>query len=268
MDYGLDGKSVIVTGASKGIGKAIAAAFVREGANVVLSARSEPELNAAALEMCGSSGQIAAVAGDVASEAHRVALVDAAKQRFGGVHVLVNNAGTIGAFAGFDDLTLDDWRAVFELNVFAVVALTKLVLPIMRAQRFGRIINISSESGVQPDAAMSHYNASKGALNALTKSLSKAVGADNILVNSVSPAFIKTPLVEKMLEDIAREKGISPAQAEAEFLRENRPNIVLKRAGTAEESAEPVLFLASEQASFITGANIRVDGGSVATVPI
>jgi 3-oxoacyl-[acyl-carrier protein] reductase len=268
MDYGLLGKSVIVTGASRGIGKAIAAAFVSEGANVVISARTKAELDSAAAEMSAGPGQVIPIAGDVTQDAHRAALVDAANERFGGVHVLVNNAGTIGAFAGFEDLSLDDWRSVFELNVFAPVALTKLVLPFMRRQRFGRIINISSESGVQPDAAMSHYNASKGALNTLTKSLSKALGDDNILVNTVSPAFIKTPLVEDMLEGIARQHGTSIEQAEADFLENNRQNIVLKRAGTSEESAAAVLFLASAQASFITGANIRVDGGSIATVAI
>jgi 3-oxoacyl-[acyl-carrier protein] reductase len=268
MNYGLENKSVIVTGASKGIGKSIAAAFVAEGANVVLSARTESELNKSASEMRGGPGKVTTVAGDVTQEADRVALVETAKQRFGGLHVLVNNAGMIGAFVDFEHLSLDDWREVFELNVFAVVGLTKLVLPIMREQRWGRIINISSESGVQPDAAMTHYNASKGALNTLTKSLSKAVGADNILVNAVSPAFIKTPLVEEMLENIGRVKGVSATQAEADFLRENRPNIVLRRSGTSDESAGAVVFLASDQASFITGANIRVDGGSIASIAI
>jgi 3-oxoacyl-[acyl-carrier protein] reductase len=268
MNYGLENKSVIVTGASKGIGKAIAAAFVAEGANVVLSARTESDLNAAASEMAAGPGKVVAVAGDMTNEADRVALVKTANERFGTVHVLVNNAGMIGGFVDFEHLSLDDWREVFELNVFSVVGLTKLVLPIMRAQRFGRIINISSESGVQPDAAMTHYNASKGALNTLTKSISKAVGTDNILVNTVSPAFIKTPLVEEMLENIGRERGVSALQAEADFLRENRPNIVLRRSGTSDESAGAVVFLASDQASFITGANIRVDGGSIASIAI
>ena len=268
MNMGLENKSVIVTGASKGIGKAVAAAFVVEGANVVMSARTESELSEAADELRGGPGKVVALAGDVTREEDRVALVDIANFRFGGVHVLVNNAGIIGAFADFENLSLDDWRAVFEVNVFAVVGLTKLVIPIMRKQRFGRIINISSESGVQPDAAMAHYNASKGALNTLTKSVSKAVGADNILVNTVSPAFIKTPLVEEMLENIARERGVSPSQAEADFLRESRPNLVLRRSGTPEESAGAVGFHASDQATFITGANIRVDGGSTASIAI
>ncbi len=267
MDYGLTGKAIVVTGASKGIGKAIAHAFTREGANVTLTARDEAELRHAAQDTAGP-GTALPVAGDITDADHRKAVVRATVERFGTVDVLVNNAGSIGAFAKFDDLSLDDWRSLYELNVFSVVAMTQLVLPIMRAQRSGRIINISSESAVQPDAAMPHYNSSKAALNNITKSLSKAVGPDGILVNSVAAAFIKTPLVEEMLANIARERGISPAEAERWFLRENRPNIVLGRAGTPEETAAAVLFLASAQASFITGSSVRVDGGSIATVGI
>lgn len=267
MDYGLTGKAVVVTGSSKGIGKAIAHAFIREGANVTFTARDEAELRRAAQEVQGP-GTALPVAGDITDAQHRETVVRATVERFGSLDVLVNNAGGIGAFASFEDLSLDDWRSLFELNVFSVVAMSKLVLPIMRAQRSGRIINISSESAVQPDAAMPHYNASKAALNSITKSLSKAVGRDGILVNSVAAAFIKTPLVEEMLANIGRERGISPAEAERWFLRENRPNIVLERAGTSEETAAAVLFLASSQASFITGSSVRVDGGSIATVGI
>lgn len=267
MDYGLAGKAVIVTGASKGIGKAIAHAFLREGANVALSARTERELKHAASE-AGGSGTAITIAGDITDAEHRKALVQTTVERFGTVDVLVNNAGGIGAFAAFEELRLEDWRSLFELNLFSVVDLTNLVLPIMRAQHFGRIINISSESAVQPDAAMPHYNASKAALNSITKSLSKAVGRDGILVNSVAAAFIKTPLVEEMLANIGKERGISTQEAEQLFLREHRPNIVLGRAGLPEETAAAVLFLASAQASFITGSSVRVDGGSIATVGI
>ncbi|HTU68712.1 MAG TPA: glucose 1-dehydrogenase [Candidatus Baltobacteraceae bacterium] len=268
MDYGLKGRSVIVTGASKGIGRATGLAFAREGANVVLFARGAHEVERAAGDAKDLPGTALAIAGDVTKAEDRERLVKTTVDRFGGIDVLVNNAGSIGAFAPFEDLTLENWRALFELNLFSVVGLIQLVLPHMRKVRRGRIINISSESAVQPDPVMNHYNASKAALNNLTKSLSKAVGADGILVNAVAPAFIKTPLVEEMLANLAREHGTTPAQAEQAFLKENRPNIVLGRAGTSEESAEAVLFLASDQASFITGSVLRVDGGSVATVSI
>jgi NAD(P)-dependent dehydrogenase (short-subunit alcohol dehydrogenase family) len=180
--------------------------------------------------------------------------------------VLVNNVGGVGEFAGFADLTDDDWFNALNLNVMSAVRATRAVLPYMQTLRWGRIINISSESGTQPDAMMPHYNASKAALNSLTKSLSKAYASDGILVNTVSPAFILTPLLQNMLTTLAKEKGVSRKDAEAQFLAHNRPHIELKRPGTSEEVAAAVVFLASEQASFITGSNLRVDGGSVASI--
>ena len=119
---------------------------------------------------------------------------------------------------------------------------------------------------MQPDPMMPHYNASKSALNSFTKSLSKAYGKDGILVNTVSPALIRTPLLDGMLQQQARARGISMDEAEQALLREFRPNIVLGRAGKPDETGGIVAFLASEQASFITGSNFRVDGGSVASI--
>jgi 3-oxoacyl-[acyl-carrier protein] reductase len=146
------------------------------------------------------------------------------------------------------------------------VRATRAAVPHMQRQKWGRIINISSESGVQPDPMMPHYNASKSALNSLTKSLSKAYGKDNILVNTVSPAFIRTPLLDGFFERTAKDRGVSVDEAERILLREFRPNILLGRAGKPEETAGICVFLGSEQASFITGSNYRVDGGSVASL--
>ena len=188
-------------------------------------------------------------------------------KRFGTIHVLVNNAGGVQAFASFNDhLTDDDWLAVLNLNLMSAVRSTRAVLPYMQQQKWGRIINISSESGTQPDAFMPHYNASKAAINNLTKSLSKAYGTDGILVNTVSPAFIMTPLVAEMMATVARERGVTPQEAHAQFLANNRPHIELRRPGRIEEVAAAAVFLASERASFITGTNLRVDGGSVASL--
>jgi NAD(P)-dependent dehydrogenase (short-subunit alcohol dehydrogenase family) len=179
---------------------------------------------------------------------------------------LVNNAGILGSFSPFEDLTDDEWFQVFNLNLFSVVKITRAVLPYMTQQNWGRIINMASENGLQPDAAMPHYSATKAALLNLTKSLSKGYGQHGILVNSVSPAFIKTPMVEAMLNQIAQEKSFTAQEAEAYFLKENRPHIELKRGGTSPEVAAAVVFLASEAASFIVGTNLRVDGGSVASI--
>ncbi|HSY14212.1 MAG TPA: SDR family oxidoreductase [Verrucomicrobiae bacterium] len=267
MDLGLKGKVVLVTGASRGIGRAIAEAFATEGAHVAIAARNAQEVQAVAAEIARQTkATVEGFATDVMQADQIKELVDHAAKRFGTIHILVNNAGGVGAFAPFEQLTDDDWLEILNLNVLSAVRATRAALPFMQKQKWGRIINISSESGTQPDAFMPHYNASKAALNNLTKSLSKAYAQDGILVNTVSPAFIMTPLVANMLKKMASEQGVSPEQVTSQFLANNRPHIELKRPGTSEEVAGAVLFLASEQASFITGTNLRVDGGSVASL--
>jgi 3-oxoacyl-[acyl-carrier protein] reductase len=269
MELGLKGKVVVVTGSSKGIGRSIAAAFVNEGCNVVINGRHAKELDATATELRGSAAgdaTVHTVVSDVAEAAGAKRVVDETVARLGTIHVLVNNAGGVGRFASFEELTDDEWLGAFTFNVLSAVRAARAALPHMQKQKWGRIINISSESGVQPDPVMPHYNASKSAMNSLTKSLSKAYGKDNILVNTVSPAFIRTPLVDGMLEEQARARGITVDEAEKALLREFRPNILLGRAGKPDETAGIVVFLASEQATFITGSNFRVDGGSVASI--
>jgi 3-oxoacyl-[acyl-carrier protein] reductase len=266
MNLGLQEKVVLVTGASKGLGKAIAEAFAAEGSRMALTARNQGELEQIVQEIQQRGGQAIALAADLTNANAVNPLVAETIAHFGTVHVLVNNAGSIGRFAAFEELSDDDWENLFNINLLSAVRITRAVLPAMRKQHWGRIINMASESGIQPDPQMPHYNASKAAMINLTKSLSKAYAKDGILVNTVSPAFIKTPLVERMLADLAKAKRITVQQAEEEFLRLNRPHIELGRAGTPEEVAAAVVFLASEAASFITGANLRVDGGSVASV--
>lgn len=254
MELGLKGKVVVVTGSSKGIGRSIAEAFARERAQVVINSRNAPELEATAAEMRKTGGAMLAIASDVTTAEGARRPIEEAVKKFGTVHVLVNNAGGAGRFGSFDDLTDDEWMDVYNLNVLSAVRATRAAVPHMQKQKWGRIINISSESGVQPDAIMPHYNASKSALNSLTKSLSKAYGKDNILVNTVSPAFIRTPLLDGFLARTAKDRKVSVAEAEQILLREFRPNILLGRAGKPEETAGICVFLASDQATFITGS--------------
>src|SRR5208282_5367976 len=214
MDLGLKGKVVLITGSSKGIGRSIAAAFAREGCQVVINGRNAAELEAAAAEMRGGQATVFAVVSDMTEAEGAKRVVEETVRRFGTIHVLVNNAGGAGRFGSFADLTDDEWLGAFNLNVLSAVRATRAALPHMQEQKWGRIINISSESGVQPDPMMPHYNASKSALNSLTKSLSKAYGKDGILVNTVSPAFIRTPLLDGLLEQEARSRGITVDQAE------------------------------------------------------
>ncbi|HTV65524.1 MAG TPA: SDR family oxidoreductase [Bryocella sp.] len=267
MDLGLRDKVVLVTAASEGIGRAIADAFAAEGAKVAITGRRGDHVRKAAQEIGQRHGtEVIGIAADATKADDNVRMVNETVQRFGAVHVLVNNAGGVGAFASFDDLTDENWLDILNLNLMSAVRATRAVLPHMQRQKWGRIINISSESGTQPDAAMPHYNASKGALNTLSKSLSKAYAKDGILVNTVSPAFIMTPLLSEFLQKMADEQGITHQEAVNRFLAGNRPHIELKRPGQSEEVASAVVYLASERASFITGANLRVDGGSVASV--
>jgi len=267
MELGLSDKIVLVTGASKGIGRAIAEAFAAEGSKVAIAARGAEELQRTASEISKGTGtEVMDVTADMSKAEDISSAIGEVVKRFGTIHVLVNNAGGVHAFASFNDLTDDDWLAVLNLNLMSAVRSTRAVLPYMQQQKWGRIINISSESGTQPDAFMPHYSASKAAMNNLTKSLSKAYGTDGILVNTVSPAFIMTPLVAEMIETVARGRGVTPEEAQAQFLANNRPHIELRRPGRMEEVAAAVVFLASERASFITGTNMRVDGGSVASL--
>ncbi|HXQ27383.1 MAG TPA: SDR family oxidoreductase [Candidatus Acidoferrales bacterium] len=266
MELGLKGKVALVTGSSKGIGRSIAEALAREGVQVVITSRHGNELEATAAEMRAAGAKVHAVIADATDAEDAKRGVDEAVRRFGTIHILVNNAGGAGRFGSFDDLNDDEWLGAYTLNVLSAVRATRAALPHMQKQKWGRIINISSESGVQPDPVMPHYNAAKSALNSLTKSLSKAYGKDGILVNTVSPAFIRTPLLDGLLAQEAKVRGITMDEAEKALLRSFRPNILLGRAGRSDETAGIVVFLASEQASFITGSNYRVDGGSVASL--
>jgi NAD(P)-dependent dehydrogenase (short-subunit alcohol dehydrogenase family) len=267
MTLSLSGKTALVTGGSKGIGAAAALSLSEARAKVAICSRNTEELRQTAADIEARTGhRVIPITADVTSQADVERLVQETEAALGGIDILVNNAGAVGQFGSFEEIPTELYTTLYELNVVSMVRLVKLVLPVMKAKKWGRIINISSENGLQPDPDMTPYNLTKAAIINFSKSLSKSLGGHNILVNTVSPAFIYTPLVREMMEGIAAKNNISPQEALRQFQAEKRPHIELKRAGTIEEVGAAIAFLASEAASFITGTNLRVDGGSVASI--
>lgn len=265
MDLSLDDKTALVTGGSKGIGFGIAKALADEGCDLVICARHTEELESAAKKLEESGVKVLAVNADLTKSDDIDRLVESALSTYGNIDILVNNAGTVGANGKFEDTPMEEWRHVFDLNLFAVVELTQKLAPFMREQGWGRIINISSENGTQPYPDMVHYSASKGALDNLTKALSKEYGKDGVLVNAISPGTTMTPLVDHMMKELAEEHGITKEKAVKLHLDKYRPHVELDRAAEIEEIGAVAAFLASEKASYVNGADYRVDGGSVAS---
>ena len=264
----LTGKVAVVTGASQGIGEAIARALYQEGAKVALMARTQAKLDGVAEEL---GDRAFAVAADVLDATSLAAAIQAAEKQLGPIDIAINNAGGIitsdgELFRPFDAVSDEDWLGTFELNVMSAVRVSRALAPKMAERGWGRIINISSESGVQPDPVAIEYAAAKGALNAMTKALSKAYGSRGVLANAVSPAYIDTPIVRSVLSQMPGGDKLDPDQLTQEYLGQFRPNIVVGHAGRSKDVAAAVVFLASDAASFITGINLRVDGGSVATL--
>lgn len=269
MDLGLKGKVAIVTGASQGMGAAIARRLIDEGCNVAVIARGAERLTALADELAaGAPGTVLPIACDITSASDVVSAVTRTIETFGGVDLLVNNAGglTTGGLLPFDDLSDEAFLATYDLNVLGAIRFIRAVLPSMRERGGGRIVNISSENGIQPDPVGADYNAAKAALSALSKTLSKALGSENILVNTLSPGLTRTEALARFIEDQSKAEGKSPAEIEQGLLTGFRPNIAVGRAGAPDEIAVGVLFLLSAPASFITGINLRIDGGSVSTI--
>ena len=260
----LAGRVAVVTGASKGIGRAIALELAEGGADLVINARGQAALDAVAAEIRARGREVEAVPADVATEAGARLVVERAVARFGGIDVLVNNAGK-GSPKRLLDLTEEDWHASFELNFMAAVRLSLACVPLMRARGGGRIINIASRVGRQPDPLFAPYAAAKAALINFTKSLANAFSKDGILSNCVVPGLIRTEAVEEAARQSAAATGKTVEEVFAETLR-RRP-IPAGRMGEPADVAGLVVFLASPRASWITGSTFTVDGGIVPTVP-
>ncbi len=241
----LSDKVAIVTGASRGIGRVIALALAKQGAKVVASARNAEALDSLIAEIKTQGGDALAVAGDVALDVDANNLISQAVAIYGKIDILVNNAGITR-----DGLLLRmksaDWDAVLDTNLKGAFLCTRAVAKIMSKQRSGRIINMSSVVGEMGNAGQANYCASKAGLIGLTKSVARELARRNVTVNAVTPGFIVTEMTENMT-DKARETMIA--------------QIPLSRLGESEDVANAVLFLASDQSSYITGQVLGVNGG-------
>jgi 3-oxoacyl-[acyl-carrier protein] reductase len=264
MDLDFAGKVALVTGASKGIGRAIALELAEAGADLVVNARGEGALASVAEEIRGRGREVEAVAADVATPGGVASVVERARRRFGRVDILVNNAGK-GSPKPLLELRDEDWHASLELNLMSAVRLSLACVPMMRAQGGGRIINISSRVGRQPDPYFAPYAAAKAALINFTKNLANAFSKDGILSNSIVPGLVRTEAVEEAARKSAEATGKTVEEVFAATLAK-RP-IPAGRIGEPSDVAGLVVFLASPRASWITGATFTVDGGIVPTVP-
>ena len=250
MELGLAGKNVLVMAGSQGIGLASALGFHAEGAHVTIAARGRAALDAAAALMSGCT----AIQADVSVPADIDRIIAAA----GAIDVLINNAG--GPPPGsYDALSDDDWQQAIELTLLSAVRATRAVLPHMRAQRWGRIINISSVGVKQPVPGLSLSNSVRMAVLGWSKTLASQIGPDNVTVNTVCPGLTRTGRVKTLVDKQSAESGKSVEEISAAMALQ----IPLRRIGEAEEIANMVVFLASEAANYVTGAAIQVDGGIV-----
>ena len=257
MDFGLQGKVAIVTGSSDGIGYATADALAQEGVRIVLCARREALLAEARDTIVKKTGaEVLAVPCDVQQLPDVQRLVTETMQRFGAIHILVNNAGSVPSMQ-FTDADDAKWHQMLEGKLLNYIRVTREVVPHMRKAGWGRVINIAGGAGRQPTATSMAVGVNNAAVINWTKSLSLQYAADGILVTTVAPGSVETP---RQVRNRQREADIRGVSLD-ELLKARVRDIPLQRLGRPEEIASVVVFLASQQSSYMTGTCVTVDGG-------
>ncbi|HZH48550.1 MAG TPA: SDR family oxidoreductase [Nitrospira sp.] len=248
----LEGKVAVVTGGNAGIGEAVAKRFADEGASVVVTGRRQQALDRVVSGIRHNKGKALAVAGSVTDEAHAQDVVQRSLDSFGRIDILVNNAG-IGDFGKrlheTDDVT---WASVLDVNLTGVFRMTRAIVPQMLKQGCGAIVNISSIASLVGIPTLTAYAASKGGLDALTRALAIDYAKDGIRCNVVNPGLIDTPMA-------------APLMANPDLLQPILAQYAIRRPGTPEEVANMVLYLASDEAAWVTGGTFTIDGGMTAT---
>ena len=255
----LAGRVAIVTGGGRGIGRAIALRFAAEGAAVLVAARTEAEVRGVAQEISQKGGRAAYVTADVSREVDCSAIVSAAEQQLGPVSVLVNNAGDYGPVKPIEEMPIQEWDRVIAVHLRGAFLLTRLVLPGMYARGSGAIVNVSSLSAKSAFAWGSPYAAAKAGMLGLTRVAAAESAQRGVRVNAICPGPVtETKMSKDLGKALASRLGVDPDEQLAGFLK----NILQGRGQTAEEVASLALFLASDQASAITGQSVNVDGGA------
>ena len=263
MDLQLKDKKALVTGSTAGIGYGIARQLLKEGAHVIINGRTQERIDSAISQLentvpqCHVSGCVA----DFSDKEQVNQLITA--HDF--VDILINNVGTFSPKA-FETITDEEWLHIFEVNVLSGVRLSRHYLPKMINQDWGRIIFISSESGVQIPSEMIHYGTTKTAQLGVARGLAQQTSGTNVTVNSVIPGSTRSEGAEKFISDLAKEKGKSIDEIEREFFETVRPSCLIKRFATIEEVATFVTYLVSPLAAANNGAALRVDGGTIPTI--
>ena len=260
MNLQLTDKTALVSGSTKGIGFAIAIGLAREGARVIVNGRTEKAVEDARQQIARAvqGAKIEGFAGDLAT----AAATDTLLQRFPAVDILVNNLGIFEPKA-FQDIPDEDWRRFFEVNVLSGVRLSRAYLPGMKERNWGRIVFISSESGINTPAEMIHYGMTKTAQLAVSRGLAQSCAGTGVTVNAVLPGPTRSAGVEEFVDQLSGGKPF--AEFEKDFFKNFRPSSLLKRFATTEEVANLVTYVCSPLSAATNGAALRVDGGVVQT---
>ncbi|MCS5485897.1 SDR family oxidoreductase [Curtobacterium flaccumfaciens pv. beticola] len=266
MDLGIQGRTALVFGGDSGIGWNTARILLAEGATVVVTDLDQGRLDTSADQLEAPPGKLFAFAADVTDAGSLAALHDRVRDAVGEIDILVQSSGITGAQGLFHEVDEQGWLDTIDVDLMGPVRITREFIADLRNGGWGRIVYLVSEDASQPYDDELPYCAAKAGVLSFAKGLSRSYASEGLLVNTVSPAFIHTPMTDAMMDKRAKERGTSFDEAITSFLDEQRPFMELGRRGEPEEVANVVAFLCSDLASFVNGSNYRVDSGSVATI--
>ena len=266
MAYNFKNRLALITGSSSGIGKAIASTLASQGADIIICGRQAKFLEAAQREIEKLGTKVYSYSLDATKPQEVRGLFEKVVRKIGRLDILVNNVGRAEPFGGFFDLSDEDWKSAYDLNFMSMVYFSREAIPWLKSSGNGRIINIATLPARQPGFFNPHYSAAKAAMLNLNKHLANILAKDNILVNAICPSTLKGGGWDRNVSDRARRDKLSLKDAEALMEAEEKKKSPLGRLGKPNDIAELTAFLSSDQANFITGTCIDVDGGTVRSI--